>query len=302
MNNKVCCVVVTYNRLEKLKKTIQSFDNQSVYPERLIIVDNCSTDETYDYLEKIKANTKAYPINVIHLKKNTGGAGGYYAGISEAIKCDCDWIHLSDDDAYLDKNLIKEFKNLTIKENDNVGAISGTVFEHGKIAYMHRRKIKRGLFFIKEICSKEKDYGKDAFEINLFSYVGTFIKKEVINEIGNTKKDYFIWYDDTEHSVRVQKKYKIICVPRIKIYHDCPVTTKKLTWKKYYAYRNRLDMLLTNYGKRYFLVFSVVLKLSCIIDILRGQKDKAKMKIEAIKDCNSRKLGISEKYFPGAKF
>ena len=41
---KIGVVIVTYNRLEKLKKCLSAYERQAFLPVFLHIVDNCSTD------------------------------------------------------------------------------------------------------------------------------------------------------------------------------------------------------------------------------------------------------------------
>ena len=48
------CVIVTFNRLEKLKKTLNIYARQSLLPLYLIVVNNASTDGTDKYLEEWK--------------------------------------------------------------------------------------------------------------------------------------------------------------------------------------------------------------------------------------------------------
>jgi len=47
-------LLVTYNRIEFTKQTINSILERTVYPYRLIVVDNDSTDGTKEYLKKLK--------------------------------------------------------------------------------------------------------------------------------------------------------------------------------------------------------------------------------------------------------
>ena len=51
---KIAAVIVTYNRLDKLKKALVSYESQSVKPQYIIVVNNASTDSTQEYLEKWK--------------------------------------------------------------------------------------------------------------------------------------------------------------------------------------------------------------------------------------------------------
>lgn len=46
----ICVLIVTYNRLNKLKKSLEAYDKQIVLPKRIVVVDNCSNDGTKEYL------------------------------------------------------------------------------------------------------------------------------------------------------------------------------------------------------------------------------------------------------------
>ena len=52
---KIAAVVVTYNRLEKLKKVLASLETQTRMPDQLVIVNNAATDGTDTFLEEYEA-------------------------------------------------------------------------------------------------------------------------------------------------------------------------------------------------------------------------------------------------------
>ena len=54
MNNSIGVVLVTFNRLNKLKNALTCYDKQTYKPKYIIVVNNASTDGTYQYLEKWK--------------------------------------------------------------------------------------------------------------------------------------------------------------------------------------------------------------------------------------------------------
>ena len=49
---KIDAVVVTYNRLAKLKKVLESFDKQTLIPGTIVIVNNNSNDGTFEFLNE----------------------------------------------------------------------------------------------------------------------------------------------------------------------------------------------------------------------------------------------------------
>ncbi|MBQ9081788.1 MAG: glycosyltransferase, partial [Clostridia bacterium] len=77
-------VMVTYNRLSLLKQTLQAHLEMTVPFDDIVIVNNCSTDGTYEYLENvIKTHAR---VHVLHSKINAGGAGGFATGMAYALE------------------------------------------------------------------------------------------------------------------------------------------------------------------------------------------------------------------------
>ena len=92
----IAAVVVTYNRKGLLARCLAALLAQRHPLDAIFIIDNCSTDGTYDDLltqgriapidggESIKTvprtehSTKSVEIHYVHLPENTGGAGGFH--------------------------------------------------------------------------------------------------------------------------------------------------------------------------------------------------------------------------------
>lgn len=171
----------------------------------------------------------------------------------------------------------------------------------------HRRRIYTKPFNrIAQPYSKPKDYEKEAFEINGFSYVGTMIKQEKLKQTDLTKKDYFIYYDDTEHSYRLSKLGKIVCIPAMKVVHDAPHSqmSEIVKWKLYYLVRNTLDFIRCNFDEKYFKIACIEVPFKFRVAVLLFGKDKKygyQMIKEAITDAKAKKTGLHELYKPGWK-
>lgn len=235
-SNTVGVVVVTFNRLNQLKIALKAYDAQSCKPKYIVIVNNNSTDGTTEYLSEWHLVPSEYDKYIINLEVNTGGSGGFYEGLKKSLDLDADWIWVADDDAYPDLSAIeiadKMIADKTIVDK-NVSAICGAVINNGNIDYIHRRKVFVNNLQIKEVNISVDEYQKKYFELQLFSYVGAIINKNILKQIGLPKKDYFILYDDTEHSMRLSKKGKILCFPDIKVTHDINGESQKnlIDWK-----------------------------------------------------------------------
>lgn len=249
---KLISVIVTYNRLKKLKNTLAAYENQITHPYELIVVDNFSNDGTSDYLKQWVTIPSKYKKKVKLLDENQGGSGGFYVGEKEAIADGADWVLVADDDAYPNEDAISRLiDTANLHKNEKIAAFCSVVTDiEGKIAYNHRRVYKYKYGFIFESKdSINSDYKKQEFDINLFSYVGTLLNVEAMKEFGLCNPDFFIYCDDTEHSIRMNKFGRIICDTKVIFIHDSGQDTQNLdksilmTWREYYGHRNFTYML-----------------------------------------------------------
>lgn len=305
-------VIVTYNRLDKLKIALKSYENQTIKPQYILVINNNSTDATKQYLEIWQKEETTIQKKVINLTKNTGGSGGFYEGLKNSLELDAQWIWVADDDAYPKENafeLIQKYLTEHPEEKEKISAICGAVMRSdGKtIDCSHRRKINTTFFHrVAQPYSKPKQYKKETFEINAFSYVGTMINKEKLKQTELTKKDYFIYYDDTEHSYRLSKLGKIICLPSVQVVHDAPHSqmSEIVKWKLYYLVRNTLDFIRCNFDEKYFQVACLEVPFKFKVAVFLFGKHKKygyKMIKEAVKDAKAKKTGLHEIYKPGWK-
>lgn len=298
----VAAVIVTYNRLEKLKIALKSYENQSFLPKYLIVVNNCSTDGTQEFLDCWKEEDSQIKKIIINTSENLGGSGGFYIGQEIAMNLDCDWVYLADDDAYPEiKYFEKGYKFLCNNNISKISIICGKVKEFNNYNNGHRgiRVKKRRTLSTKPVDFK--NIKKGFVEIDFATYVGIFINKKILEIAGLVNKKYFIWHDDTEHNLRLRKYGKFICLLNCEIIHDVEKDKHGLTWKDYYGYRNLVDIY-----KKYFTIQCVyLLPLMLIKAVLCPLKGKSlqeqKLRLIALKDGIIGNFGKHKVYTPGWK-
>ena len=100
---KIVIAIPTFNRCEKLKRSIESIDKQ-IIPNgvelSLAISNSASTDDTESYLQKL---SKTCP-NISMFNKLTDWVGGNYGYLADTIPQDADWVWYMGDDDYLCDN------------------------------------------------------------------------------------------------------------------------------------------------------------------------------------------------------
>ena len=115
----VTAVVVTYNRKALLEKVIRSLLAQTVEIGRIIIVNNGSTDGTGEWLAAEYGNDPRFDVVT---QENVGGSGGFYRGIQEASKEECDWIWCMDDDVFPRENCLETLLNVA-ERHEKLGIV-----------------------------------------------------------------------------------------------------------------------------------------------------------------------------------
>jgi len=299
-------VIVTYNRLNKLIETLNQFSKQTKSPAYVLIVNNASTDGTMEYLAEWQTNEGGCIKIVLNLEENTGGSGGFYEGLKASLDLDADWVWVSDDDAVPECDALEkayQYLNSSGAMLENISAICGQVINYGEIDINHRKNyITKGIRII-ECPVPREEYQKDQFELNAFSYVGTIISRDKMKLAGVTRKEYFIWWDDTEHSLRLSKIGKIICVPAIRIHHDTAEEKNVLSWKSYYGYRNMTDLYHRHMPWYCFWYFSLkVIIKTLIFPIFKINRYEIMILRESFWDALKNNFGLHPIYRPGWNF
>lgn len=299
-------VLVTFNRINDLKKALKHYENQQKKPSYIIVVNNNSSDGTEEALEEWKNVNNNIEKYVINLKENIGGSGGFYKGLELALKMKSDWIWVADDDAYADEKAFSNAEKFLRRYSDinEITALCGAVINNNKIDISHRRRIKKNTFRIIEEVVPKEEYNSKYFELDLFSYVGTIISKKYMNKVGITERDYFIYCDDTEHSYRLSRCGKIICDPSIRVVHDTEFQNREeISWKSYYAIRNRILFIKKHFPKRYFIYEYYRNLIRVSIKKIKNTGDQYNTLIyEANNDAKNNIKGIHKIYRPGWKY
>lgn len=299
----ICVVVVTYNRLNKLKKAIEAYDNQKELPMNFIVINNNSSDGTAEYLLKWQEAESEYTKTVINLSENIGGSGGFYYGLKKALEFNNKWIWVADDDAYPQENaFLKLNKILNDTVYESTAAVCAEVRNaDGSLSVGHRRRLTVQYGIIKEHNISKQEYIQEKFNLDLFTYVGTILNTQKMRSVGLPKKEYFIWFDDTEHSLRMKSQGEILCYPSVSVIHDAVEGKGKADWKDYYGVRNRLDMYFQHYPKLKLLTLSLWLAKAILAPLKGYSLAVVKMRLTAIKDACCGKFGRHPIYGPVCK-
>lgn len=238
---KIACVIVTYNRLTLLRECVEAVRNQTYPLYKLIVVDNHSTDETSAYLNTL---TNDACMEILTLPENIGGAGGFFYGIKQAVVDGADWVWVMDDDTIPNETSLEKFVD-AIPLSDNVGFlcskvlwVDGTPHCMNKLGIWERKERSFNYYSTEDT---------PAFLCTHCSFVSMMINARAIRKVGLPIKDFFIWGDDMEYSLRISSRgYDCFYVDNSIVLHKtasnyapyADTAPAETAWKFYYHARN----------------------------------------------------------------
>lgn len=236
----VVAVVVTRNRPELLRMSLAALKSQSIPLQTIVVVDNASERETVRLLEGERE------LHILRLERNTGGSGGFAAGVEKALKMRPDWIWLLDDDVIVNGTTLEHLLcNTGESGNEAKGfaVLCPAVLERGRLALMHRRYFDP--LTLHEITVPREKYRCSVVEIDTASFVGFLVRADAVRRVGLPDARFFLSYDDTEFSLRLRSAgYRLGLIPASRVDHrraaDGLLRRGPYGLKHYYNLRNRL--------------------------------------------------------------
>ena len=233
---KIIAVIVTYNRLTLLKRLLKEITAAEGL-DSIIVVNNGSTDGTQEWLDTQTG------IRVIH-QDNVGGSGGFYTGMQQACDDGADWIWCMDDDVYPEPDCLEQL--LKLANDDSIGILCPRRIQDGKVFVNECRKINLTNAFASLHGSRLEDNISEPADIEGMVFEGPLISRKVVEKAGLPNKDLFIFYDDTDYSLRTTMAgFRVVYVPQARMQKELffsndswETKQAKKKWKRKYHIRN----------------------------------------------------------------
>ena len=237
------------------------------YQLSIIVVDNCSSDESVENLKKLQnslpagrqGKTPKLQFKLIENEENLGFAEGNNAGIKYALEQGADYIILLNNDTLVDENLVDRLVGVMEKDG-KIGILGPKIYfapgfefhkdrykrdEQGKVIWYAGGKIDWQNVYCshKGVDEIDKNQYEKEEETDFVSGCCMMIRKEVFEKIGFLDKKYFLYLEDVDFCLRAKKaKFKVIYTPKMHLWHKNAASSEKPGSKihQYYQTRNRL--------------------------------------------------------------
>ena len=244
---RVVAVVVAYNRRDLLVEALTALAAQTRALDAIVVMDNASTDGSAD-----AARATLPQADILSLTTNTGGAGGFAAGIARALEeHQADWVWLMDDDTIPTPTALAELLAGAQSAADIVVAGSKVVWHDGQEHPMNTPR--ESPFGPASWKAQARELGGMA--VRSSSFVSMLIRSTRIREVGLPIADYFIWNDDFEYSVRLIRGHRGLFVPASVVVHKTKVlgsTDADPGARFYYEVRNKIWLFRLSRGLSFY--------------------------------------------------
>jgi rhamnopyranosyl-N-acetylglucosaminyl-diphospho-decaprenol beta-1,3/1,4-galactofuranosyltransferase len=209
---RVAAVVVTYNRRALLLESLAALAAQVRRPDAVVVVDNASSDGSADAVADVHPD-----VRVVRMTKNTGGAGGFAAGLAVALGDGADLVWLMDDDTVPEPGALDE---LLAARDSYPGAppavvASRVVWTDGR---EHPMNTPRRKPFVRRAELRLADE-IGCVPIRSASFVSVLIDAAQARHLDAPVADYFLWNDDFEYTTRLLRHAPGLLCPASTVVH-----------------------------------------------------------------------------------
>jgi GT2 family glycosyltransferase len=238
--NDVSVVITTFNRREKVLKTIDSVlatvNLQNVL--ELLVIDDASNDGTS---EAIQRSFSSNLIRVVRCERELLISGSRNIGLREARG---KYVLFLDDDVIVSPEMIPQMADF-LSEHKDIACVMPMIMYYTKpeliwcAGIRHNFWTTHGVFFGKN----EVDRGQFKSLINSDSVITAFmLRKSVATTIWFDSDTFPIGWEDMDFAMRMKKAGYLVCsLPWIKVWHDFPTARfVKNKLRLYFEVRNRI--------------------------------------------------------------
>ena len=284
---KTAIVVLNYNGKSYLEKFLP-FVIQYSQGHRIIVADNCSTDDSVAFLDQ------HFPeISVLPLAENYGYSQGYNAALAQV---DAEYFVLLNSDVEVTPYWIDRMIDL-LDSAPNIAAVQPKILDYNQRSRFEYAGAAGGYidtlgypFCRGRIFEHlEEDQGQYNDDREIFWATGAclLVRANLFKELGGFDPDFFAHMEEIDLCWRLQNYgYKIMYCGESAVYHVGGGTlSKNNPWKTYLNFSNNLTLLYKNYSSRELwlkLPMRVILDLLAVVKFLMGSPRDAWAVVRAL--------------------
>jgi GT2 family glycosyltransferase len=221
-------VTLNWNLAGETTSCVESVIDAGVPKDRIVVVDNGSTDESAATLATHFGPT----LDLIRNEQNLGFAGGVNIGIRHALERGAAAILILNNDTVIDPTMLRTLNAAKEKHSlERAGILSPAVYLYEqpervwRLGDVRRRWLPMPLT-LKMSSSKLVD--ADPIEVDYVTGCGMLIFREVFEQVGLFDTRYFMYFEDADFCRRARDAgFTVWCVPQARMWHKVSLTARR---------------------------------------------------------------------------
>ena len=255
MYPQVSIIILNWNGKKDTIDCLESLKNITYPNYEILLVDNGSTDGSVDCFRE------QYPeIEIIENKENLGFAEGNNIAIRKIVKKETKYILLLNNDTVVDKRFLDELIKVA-ESNQNIGILGPTIYYYSQPNKIQSAGAKILWNKGRDSISRHNELDVGEYnkieEVDYVSGCALLAKVEVFKKIGCLNKHYFAYWEETDLCIRAHDAlYKVLYVPKAKIWHKGGSTSKKTNgFIQYHMTRNMFWFMKQHATRKQYISF-----------------------------------------------
>lgn len=216
----VCCVIVNWNGWRDTLDCLASLREQDYGNLQIIVVDNGSTD---DSVERILS---AFPeVKLIETGKNIGFPSGCNVGLRAALEGSAEFLWLLNNDTVCPPDTLGKLvrRAMTSPEAGLVGTVLFYAHDPAKVQAWGGGKVIPWIAYTTHFDAPT-ELGRNCYT----TFASVLARREMLEEVGLLYKGFFMYCDDSDLCLRMQKtKWKIVMAEDTAVLHKEGASTTK---------------------------------------------------------------------------
>ncbi len=207
----VACVVVNWNGWSDTLACLRTLVHQTWHPLHVFVVDNGSSNDSVARLGAFFEEAKAGPtrFTLLQSEENVGFSSGANIGIREALGQGAQFVWLLNNDTECPPDTLE--KLMRAAAHDGGAGIVGTVL------YYHDNPARVQAWsggYIERWLGTATHYYKPVRQArgSYTTFASALIRAEVLQEVGLLFEGFFMYYDDSDFCLRMEKTHWTIAV------------------------------------------------------------------------------------------
>ena len=257
----VIAVLVTFNRSDILQKALDCLQHQDASIQEIVVVDNHSTDDTVEVLQRRKLLDPR--IQIICHSVNAGYGGGLNVGMKWVLENrDPDFMWLMDDDSFPEPDALSLLLSYKRSTDYDLLGLSGY-----KMGYWRKTTVY------------PKTHTSD---VDFILVDNAILSTDAARNVGVVSADFFMMCEDYEYCLRLRKagfKVGIINNNHVRRLNLGSQKFSRTTmWRGYYHSRNHM-LILKEFFSFKRLIHYVALQFKYLLGSLKAQDRKTRIRL-----------------------